>query len=53
MTAGPCSICGRDVVCPNETPADPPFFPARGGHHCDECELWLLTGETPEGGEQA
>lgn len=45
LPCGSCSLCGRDdgEPLPYETPNDPPIFP--GGHHCQECEDWLQTGE--------
>jgi hypothetical protein len=49
-----CSLCGKYRVCRHETPVDPPFYPSEPGHHCDECENWLLTGSRdPNGGSNA
>ena len=42
VVRGVCSICRHFCVSlPYATPADPPFFPAAGGRHCQTCESWL------------
>lgn len=41
---GRCAICNKIKFLFYITPADPPFYPAEGGHHCRSCERWLQEG---------
>lgn len=42
---GRCSLCEHVRPLWYRTPADPPFYPRRGGRHCAACNHWLKTGE--------